>query len=157
MSTNSLSGHRVAQVLLVEDNDNDVELTRLGFKQAKFAVDLHQVGNGEECMKFLRKQGEYAGVPTPDLILLDLNMPRMDGREVLEEIGRDALLQHLPVVVLTSSDADRDVLESYQLRCSSYIVKPVDFESFSAAVQSLANYWFTLVVLPPQVSQPNGD
>jgi len=149
MSKNQLSGLRVAQVLLVEDNDNDVELTRLGFQRAKFAVNLQHVWNGEECMKFLRKQGEYADAPTPDLVLLDLNLPRMDGREVLEEIGRDELLHHLPVVVLTSSDADRDVLMSYKLRCSSYIVKPVDFESFSNAVQSLANYWFTLVVLPP--------
>jgi len=150
MTMNPLFGLRVAQVLLVEDNDNDVELTRLGFQRAKFAVDLHHVGNGEECMKFLRKQGEHADAPTPDLILLDLNMPRMDGREVLEEIGRDPYLNHLAVVVLTSSDADRDVMMLYKLRCSSYIVKPVDFESFSSAIQSLANYWFTLVVLPPR-------
>lgn len=154
MTTNSSLEIRIAQVLLVEDNDNDAELTRLGFQRAKFAVDLHHVKNGEECMKFLRKQGAYAAAPTPDLILLDLNMPRMDGREVLEEIGRDERLQHLPVVILTSSDTDRDVLASYKLRCSSYIVKPLDFESFSSSIQSLADYWFTLVVLPPRARGP---
>ena len=144
-----LARGRPAEVLLVEDNDNDVELTRIGFQRAKFAVNLHHVGNGEECMAFLRKEGKYADAPTPDLVLLDLNMPRMDGREVLEEVVRDERLKHLPIVVLTTSDADKDVLASYKLRCSSYIVKPVDFESFSKAVQSLTDYWFTLVVLPP--------
>jgi two-component system, chemotaxis family, response regulator Rcp1 len=148
MSNNSLDSLRPAEILLVEDNDNDVELTRIGFERSKFAVRLHRVANGEECMAFLRKEGKYADVPAPDLILLDLNMPRMNGQEVLEEVGRDERLKHLPIVVLTSSDAEKDVLESYKLRCSSYLLKPVDFEGFVKVVQSLGDYWLTLVVLP---------
>ncbi len=139
---------RPAQILLVEDNENDVELTKIGFQRARFAVNLHHVPNGEECMAFLRREGKYADAPMPDLILLDLNMPRMDGREVLQEITADDTLKHLPVVVLTTSDAEKDVLMSYRLRCNSYIVKPVGFENFSKAIQSLGDYWFTLVVLP---------
>lgn len=141
---------RPAVVLLVEDNDNDVELTKIGFHRAKLAVQLHCVGNGEECMQFLRKEGQHASAPTPDLILLDLNLPRMDGHEVLAAIGRDEKLRHLPVVVLTSSKAEEDVLRSYRLRCSSYLVKPIDFEGFAKMIKSLNDYWFTLVVLPPK-------
>lgn len=150
MHSETVGQIRPAEILLVEDNDNDVELTRIGFKRARFAVNLHHVADGEECMAFLRKQGEFAGVPTPDLVLLDLNMPRMDGREVLEEVSRDDDLKHLPIVVLTTSDSEKDVVSSYKLRCSSYIVKPVDFESFVRVVQSLGDYWFTLVVLPSE-------
>jgi CheY-like chemotaxis protein len=139
---------RPAEILLVEDSDDDVELTRLGFKRARFAVRLHHVPNGEECMSFLRKQGKYADAPTPDLILLDLNMPRMDGNEVMEEVSRDDALRHLPIVVLTSSKAEEDILRSYKLRCSSYLVKPIDFEGFATMIQSLSDYWFTLVTLP---------
>lgn len=148
MSKALIDRGRPAEVLLVEDNDNDVELTRIGFAQAKFAVNLHHAPDGEECMAFLRKEDKYKDVPMPDLILLDLNMPRMDGRQVLEEISRDDDLKHLPVVVLTTSEAEKDVLESYRLRCSSYLVKPVEFENFARTVQSLSDYWFTLVVLP---------
>jgi two-component system response regulator len=140
---------RPAVILLAEDNDNDVELTKLGFLRAKFAVDLHHVPNGEECMAFLRKEGKYADAPTPDIILLDLNMPRMDGSEVLQEISKDAKLEHLVVVVLTSSKADEDVLRSYKLRCSSYLVKPINFDTFAKMIQSLGDYWFSLVTLPP--------
>jgi two-component system response regulator len=141
---------RPAEILLVEDNDNDVELTKIGFARAKLSVNLHHVSDGEECMAFLRKQGEHSKAPQPDLILLDLNMPRMDGRQVLEEICRDDDLRHLPVVILTTSEAEQDVLASYKLRCSSYLVKPIDFESFAKVIQSLADYWFTLVVLPSE-------
>jgi two-component system response regulator len=140
---------RPAEVLLVEDSDNDVELTKLGFKRAKLGVRLHHVGNGEECMSFLRKEGKYAGVPTPDLILLDLNMPRMNGMEVMEEVGKDERLKHLVIVVLTSSQADGDVLRSYKLRCNSYLVKPINFDGFAKMIQMLSDYWFTLAVLPP--------
>jgi CheY-like chemotaxis protein len=143
---------RPAEILLVEDSDNDVELTRLGFERARFASRLHHVPNGEECMSFLRKEGKYAGVPTPDLILLDLNMPRMDGIQVMEEMSKDEHLKHLVVVVLTSSKADEDVLRSYKLRCSSYLVKPISFEEFAKMIQSLRDYWFTLVTLPPNKS-----
>jgi two-component system response regulator len=142
---------RPAEVLLVEDNDNDAELTRLGFKRAKLAVHLHHVSNGEECLRFLRKEGPHAGAPTPDLILLDLNMPRMDGFEVMQEVDKDERLHHLPIVVLTSSQAEGDVLMSYKLRCRSYLVKPVDFDGFAKLIQSLSDYWFALVVLPSGV------
>ena len=148
----SLADSRPAEILLVEDNDNDVELTRLGFERCKLLINLHRVRNGEECMAFLRKEGAFAGEPTPDLILLDLNMPRMDGREVLTELARDERLRHLPIVVLTTSSAERDILAASQLRCSSYIVKPVDFEQFVRVIQSITDYWFTVVVLP---SKPN--
>lgn len=141
---------RPVEVLLAEDNDNDVELTRIGFERARFLVNMHRVADGEECMAFLRKQGRFTDAPTPDLLVLDLNMPRMDGTEVLEEINRDPTLRELPVVVLTSSEADADVLASYRLRCSSYIVKPLGFENFARAIQTLADYWFTLVVLPSE-------
>jgi two-component system, chemotaxis family, response regulator Rcp1 len=147
---NDAAAHgRPAVILLAEDNDNDVELTRLGFRRAKFAVDLHHVANGEECLAFLRKEGAYANAPTPDIVLLDLNMPRMDGIEVLQEINKDERLAHLVVVVLTSSGADEDVLRSYQLHCNSYLVKPISFEGFAKMIQSLGDYWFTLVTLPP--------
>lgn len=104
-------------------------------------------------MAFLQRQGKYANACTPDLILLDLNMPRMDGREVLEALSRDDRFKHLPVVVLTSSEADRDVVGAYRLQCRSYIVKPVDFAGFAKAIQELANYWFTLVVLPSEATE----
>jgi two-component system response regulator len=135
-------------ILLAEDNDNDVELTKLGFRRAKFAVDIHHVANGEDCLAFLRKEGAYADAPTPDIVLLDLNMPRMDGIQVLQEMNKDERLVHHVVVVLTSSNADEDVLRSYQLRCSSYLVKPINFEGFAKMIQSLGDYWFTLVTLP---------
>jgi len=140
---------RPAVILLAEDNDNDVELTKLGFRRAKFAVELHHVSNGEECLAFLRKQAPYAAAPTPDIILLDLNMPRMDGIEVMEEINKDEQLKHLVTVVMTSSKADEDVMRSYKLRCSSYLVKPINFEAFAKMIESLGDYWFTLVTLPP--------
>ncbi len=146
--SNVLINGRPAEVLLAEDNDNDVELTRISFEQARLAINLHRVANGEECMAYLRKEGIYANVITPDLLLLDLHMPRMDGFEVLKEIECDESLKHLPVVVLTSSEADKDVLMAYKLHCNSYLAKPIGFEKFSQIIQSLAGYWFTLVILP---------
>jgi len=125
---------RLAEVLLVEDNEDDVILTRQGFKHAKLVVSLHHVSNGEACMRFLRKQGEYANAPTPDIVLLDLNMPIMDGREVLAQIVADDELKHLPVVVLSTSSEAEDIKRMYQLRCSSYITKPVDFDQFVRVV-----------------------
>jgi two-component system, chemotaxis family, response regulator Rcp1 len=152
MTTSIASRARPAIVLLVEDNDNDVELTKIGFRRSKFAVTLHHARNGEECMAFLRKQGKHVDAPTPDLILLDLNMPRMDGLEVLKEIGKDQLLTHAPVVVLTSSRAHEDLLRSYQLRCASYLVKPISFAGFAKMIQALGDYWFTLVSLPDRAA-----
>jgi CheY-like chemotaxis protein len=145
----SLSESRPAVILLVEDNENDVELSREGFRKSRLAIDLHHVRDGEQCMDFLRKQGKYADVPLPDIILLDLNMPRMDGREVLAEISKDASLRHVPVVILTTSHDEAEILKMYQLRCSSYIVKPVNFEQFLRVIQSFTDYWLTVVVLPP--------
>ncbi len=142
---------RVAEILLVEDNADDVFLTRKGFERAKLRLNLHHVENGVECMAFLRKEGQFAGAPTPDLVLLDLNLPRMDGREVLAQIVADEVLQRLPVVILMTSSAESDVLELYRLRCSSYITKPVDFTKFQQVIQQLSDYWFTVVVLPPRL------
>jgi|ERR1700722_488355 CheY-like chemotaxis protein len=139
---------RPAEILLAEDNENDVELTRQGFKRCKLHLNLHHVRDGVECMAFLRKQGEYSTAPTPDLLLLDINMPRMDGREVLAEMVADETLSAIPVVVLTTSAQDEEILKMYRLRCSSYIVKPVDFDQFLYVIRSIAEYWFTVVVLP---------
>ena len=144
-----LTRSRPAVILLVEDNDNDVELAREGFRMSKLVIDLHHLADGEECMAFLRKKGKYADAPTPDIILLDLNMPRMDGREVLTEISRDEKLRHLPVVILTTSQEEQEILKMYKLRCSSYIVKPVNFDQFLRVIQSFSDYWLTVVVLPP--------
>jgi CheY-like chemotaxis protein len=145
---NNFTNTRPAEILLVEDNENDVELTRIGFKKSKLLLNLHHAKDGVECMEFLRKQGAYAGAPRPDLILLDLNLPRMNGQEVLAEIVADEALCTLPVVVLTTSTDEEEIVKMYKLRCSSYIAKPVDFEQFLRVVQSLADYWFTVVVLP---------
>jgi two-component system, chemotaxis family, response regulator Rcp1 len=145
---NQFAGGRTAEILLVEDNEDDVELMRIGFRRARFAVNLNHVPDGEVCMQYLRGEGPFVGRTMPDLVLLDLHMPRMSGREVLAAIVADDRLRQLPVIVLTTSEAQEDVLSSYKLRCSSYIVKPVDFEQFYTVVQGLTDYWFTLVVLP---------
>jgi CheY-like chemotaxis protein len=145
-----VSHARPAEILLVEDSILDVKLTRASFEKAKFNVNLHHVEHGEECMAFLRKEAPYADTPMPDMILLDLNMPVMDGREVLAEIVKDETLHHLPVVILTTSDDERDVLEMYQLRCSAYVTKPVDFNKFQEIVQSIDTMWLTAVVRPRQ-------
>lgn len=142
---------RPAHILLVEDNVDDIELTRLAFAGDRFKVDLHTVQDGVQCMQFLRRQGPYANAPEVDFILLDLNLPLKDGREVLEELDADKILRRIPVVVLTTSQAETDILASYQLKCSSYIVKPVSFPAFAEAIRKLTEYWFTVVVLPPKV------
>ena len=143
-----LEGSRPAEILLVEDNENDVILTREGFRRSKLLVNLHCVRDGEGCMEFLRRQGKYAEAPMPDLVLLDMNMPRMNGREVLEAIVADENLKHIPVIVLTTSVAEQDICQMYKLRCSGYIVKPVDFERFAEILRRFSDYWFTVVVLP---------
>ena len=139
---------RPAEILLVEDNEGDVVLTKEGFEFSRLSVNLHHVEHGQECMEFLRKKGRHRDAPTPDLVLLDLNLPIMGGREVLRQISEDEELRKLPVVILTTSQADKDVLQMYDLRCSSYVVKPVDFPQFQRVIEQIGEYWFTVVVLP---------
>jgi CheY-like chemotaxis protein len=150
--TNNVLRSGPAEILLAEDNENDVELTREGFKRCNLLLNLHHVKDGEECLAFLRKQGQYSDAPTPDLILLDLNMPRMDGREVLAAMVADKDLNGMPVIVLTTSANEEEILKMYKLRCSSYIVKPVNFEQFLRVIRLIAEYWFTVVVVPTRVS-----
>jgi two-component system response regulator len=144
----ALANCRPAEILLVEDNENDVILTCEAFKLSRLSVNLHHVNDGEECMAFLRKQGRHADAPTPDIILLDLKMPRMDGWEVLTAISSDETLRHLAVVVLTTSAEEREIFRMYDLRCNSYIIKPVDFNQFVRAIRQFAEYWLTVAVLP---------
>lgn len=136
------------QILLVEDSAGDVALTTEALRDARIANDLHVVGDGESAIAFLRGEGEYAGRPRPDLVLLDLNLPRKDGREVLAEIKWDERLRRIPVVVLTTSNADVDILESYDLHANCYITKPVDFTQFLGVVQSIEGFWLSIVRLP---------
>jgi CheY-like chemotaxis protein len=139
---------RPAEILLVDDSSVDFKLTCKAFERERLLVNLHHVENGEECLAFLRKQGKYSGVPTPDLILLDINMPVMDGHEVLAELVQDENLKHLPVIVLTSSEDERDVLMMYKLRCNAYLTKPVDALRFQEVVKLVNAFWLKIVVLP---------
>lgn len=136
----------------MEDSPGDARLTLEGFKEARVRNSMHVARDGVEAMAFLRKEGKYADMPRPDLILLDLNMPRKDGREVLAEIKGDEDLKTIPVVILTTSAAESDILRSYGLHANSYITKPVDLEQFMMAVRSIEEFWLTIVRLPGQVS-----
>jgi CheY-like chemotaxis protein len=142
---------REVQILLVEDNPGDVRLTKEALKDGKVRNQLHHVVDGVEALAFLAGTGPYAGVPKPDLILLDLNLPRKDGREVLATIKADSVLASIPVVVLTTSKAEEDVLRSYGLHANCYIVKPFDLEQFIDVVRTIENFWLCLVELPPAV------
>ena len=155
MSHTMATRGRLAQVLLVEDSDDDAELLKIGLAQAGFTGRMHHVTDGIECLAFLRKQGAFAGAPMPDLILLDMNLPRMSGLETLAQIVSDEHLRHLPVLVLSSSTLDSDLLAAYRLRCSTYIVKPVDFADFTKSIRLLIDYWFTLAALPPESVAPH--
>jgi len=137
------------EILLVEDNPGDVELTEEALNGAKVRNRLHVVTDGVEAMAFLRREGKYADAPTPDLILLDLNLPRKDGREVLAEIKADPHLGRIPVVVLTTSEAERDVLQTYELHANCFVTKPVDLHQFLEVVKSIEGFWLTVVKLPP--------
>lgn len=148
MMIKPVGASRIAEILLVEDNEDDVFLTREAFEAASLKVNLSHVDNGEKCLQYLRKQGPYSLASTPDLILLDMHMPLMDGYEVLSEIVKDDRLKHLPVVVLTTSHEAGDIHKMYGLRCSSYITKPVNFENFVKVIGELAGYWLTVVVTP---------
>ena len=137
------------EVLLVEDNPGDVRLTREALRDGKVFNNLSVAKDGEEALAFLRREGEFAEAPRPDVILLDLNLPRKDGREVLEAIKADPALRTIPVVILTSSEAERDIARAYELNANCYITKPVDLDQFITVVKSIEDFWFAIVKLPP--------
>ena len=141
-------GERPIEVLLVEDDPGDVMMTREAFQDYKLHNQLHVVSDGAEAMAFLRHEGEYAGRPRPDLVLLDLNLPRMDGRQVLEAIKSDPELASIPVVVLTTSENEDDVLHSYSLHANAYVTKPVDFQRFIEVIRQIDDFFVTVVRLP---------
>jgi len=136
-------------ILLVEDNLADVRLTREALTNGKVKHELHVARDGVEAMAFLRNQGAFQKAPRPDMILLDLNLPRKDGREVLAEIKADPDLRSIPVIILTSSQADEDILKTYNLHANGYIVKPVDLEQFFRIIKQIKEFWMSIVVLPP--------
>jgi CheY-like chemotaxis protein len=139
------------EVLLVEDSPGDVRLTREAFKDAKVHINLHVASDGVEAMEFLNREGRYSAVPRPDLILLDLNLPRKDGREVLEDIKKSPVLKSIPVVILTTSASDEDILRSYSLHANCYITKPVDLDGFLYVVRSIDTFWLSVVQLPHEL------
>jgi two-component system, chemotaxis family, response regulator Rcp1 len=135
-------------VLLIEDSPGDVRLTQEAFREADGAMRMHVVVDGGEAILFLRREGVHASAPRPDLILLDLNLPKMDGREVLAEIKQDDSLKTIPTVILTTSDAEEDIETVYRLQASCYLTKPVEFEAFEGLVKSISDFWLTRVSLP---------
>jgi chemotaxis family two-component system response regulator Rcp1 len=141
--------NRPVEILLVEDNPGDERLTREALKEGKVYSNLHWVKDGVEAMEFLRRQGKHSGAPRPDIVLLDLNLPKKDGREVLQDIKNDNELKRIPVVVLTTSKAEEDVLRTYNLHANCYVTKPVDLEKFIVVVKSIDVFWLTVVTLPP--------
>jgi chemotaxis family two-component system response regulator Rcp1 len=140
---------KAVDILLVEDNPGDVRLTQEALRDAKVLNRISVAPDGIEALAFLRREGKHATSPRPDLILLDLNLPKKDGREVLEEIKQDPDLRRIPVVILTTSQAERDIVQSYDLHANCYISKPVDLDQFITVVGSIKNFWFTVVQLPP--------
>ena len=141
--------HRPIEILLVEDNPGDVRLTKEAMKEGKVLNHISVVTDGVEAMDFLRKSGKYLLVPRPDLILLDLNLPRKDGREVLAEIKQDPQLKRIPVVILTTSQAEQDIIKTYELYANCYICKPVDLDQFLNVARLIEDFWLTIVKLPP--------
>jgi CheY-like chemotaxis protein len=139
---------RPVEILLVEDNPADIRLTREAIKEFKIHNTLHVITNGVEALAFLRREGGYADAARPDLVLLDLNLPKKNGLDVLMEIKTDEALQHIPVVILTASKADQDVLDAYYLHANCYITKPVGLAQFEKIVRSIEEFWFTIVALP---------
>ncbi len=140
---------RAREILLVDDNPSDVRLTLEAFKDGNIANNVSVAGDGVEALEYLRRVGKYAGAVKPDLVLLDLNMPKKDGREVLEEIKNDPDLRRIPIVILTTSKTEADVLKSYDLHVNCYIQKPVDYNEFVRMLRLIEDFWFTAVVLPP--------
>jgi two-component system, chemotaxis family, response regulator Rcp1 len=149
MNTKSL---RHVEILLVEDSPADVLITREAFREFKVINELHVVEDGVEALAFLKQEGKYASAPRPDLILLDLNLPRMNGREVLAEIKTDPEFKSIPVVILTTSHSEVDVLQAYDQQANCYIIKPVGFDNFLEAMKSIRQFWFSVVTLPTEVS-----
>jgi len=141
--------NRPVEILLVEDNPGDERLTREALKEGKVYSNLYWMKDGVEAMEFLKRRGKHKDAPRPDIILLDLNLPKKDGREVLEEIKTDDDLKRIPVVVLTTSKAEEDVLRTYNLHANCYVTKPVDLEKFIVVVRSIDRFWLTVVTLPP--------
>jgi chemotaxis family two-component system response regulator Rcp1 len=147
MSSN-LPNLQPIEILLVEDNPGDVRLTREALKEGKVLNHLSVVSDGVEALAFLHKENEHASQPSPDIILLDLNLPRMDGRELLAHLKTDESLKRIPVVILTTSRAEEDIIQSYNLHANCYITKPVDLSQFITVVKSIEDFWFTVVKLP---------
>ena len=138
----------IMQILLVEDNPSDVELITTAFEDCKFEHDINSASDGEEALDYLYQRGKHDNAPRPDLILLDLNLPRQNGQEVLEVIKNDPALRSIPVIILTSSQAEKDIVRSYNLHANCYIIKPVDLVKFLDVVQAVENFWFSIVKLP---------
>ena len=148
MSTTPMETPKPVEILLVEDDAGDVLMTKEALEDSKLLHNLHVIDNGEEAVKFLRQEEPYADAPRPDLVLLDLNLPRLDGREVLSMIKTEPGLRQIPIVVLTTSDAEEDVLRSYDLHANAYVTKPVDFTAFVNVVRQIDDFFLTVVRLP---------
>lgn len=143
--------NRPINILLIEDNPGDVRLTQEAFKEGKVSTNLEIVMDGVEAIKYLRKQEKYANAVTPDLILLDLNLPKRDGREVLKEVKADEHLKRIPIVILTTSNAEQDIIKSYNLHVNCYINKPVDYDKFFDIIQKIEDFWLKTAILPTMV------
>jgi two-component system, chemotaxis family, response regulator Rcp1 len=146
----NVSDARPIEILLVEDSPSDAKLTMEALEAGKIANNLNHVIDGVDAMDYLRQRGKYSKAKRPDLIMLDLNLPRMDGRDVLRQLKSDASLRTIPIIVLTTSRADKDILQSYELNANCYITKPVDFPNFIDVVKSIEQFWLTVVTLPPK-------
>ena len=146
----ALRNTKVIQILLVEDNPGDVRLTQEVLKEAVVPNRIHAVRTGVEALAFLKREGQHANAPRPDLILLDLNLPKKSGHEVLDEIKADEKLKRIPVIVLTTSSADQDVTRAYDAHANCYITKPIDLDQFLKAMKAIEEFWFTVVKLPPE-------
>ena len=147
---------RPVEILLVEDNLGDARLTQEALKEGKIRNNLHHAKDGVEALSFLRREGPHASAPTPDIVLLDLNLPKKDGRAVLGEIKADPALSAIPVVVLTSSEAELDIAHAYALHANCYVTKPVDLEKFISIVRAIEDFWLAVVKLPPSPAAPGG-
>jgi two-component system, chemotaxis family, response regulator Rcp1 len=143
-----VESQQLFQILLVEDNPGDVLLTREAFEEGRLAHNLSAVGDGEEAIHFLRREGKFSKAPRPDVILLDLNLPKKDGRELLAEIKEDPSLRFIPIIVLTTSDAEQDVWRAYKLHANCYLTKPIEVDDFIRKIRSLEEFWLTVVRLP---------